>query len=139
MSESLSSIETRYRSITEQLAAPSRHVRFSVTPQYDEGKHVELRNGLYFYLTFERGDERDRRMTLDPNELLYWLVSDLTWAMAREYELSNRVANEDCRRLLFSKHLELLAQVDGKWSQKKRAEYDEILIRYPYRQSPYER
>jgi hypothetical protein len=80
----------------------------------------------------ERGQELNRRITSDPDELLYWLVSDLTWAMASDYELAHRVTNQDFRRLLFKKHLELLAAINNGWSQRKQVEYDRVLVEHPF-------
>jgi Immunity protein 63 len=74
-------------------------------------------------------------MTEDPEELLYWLVSDLAWDMASEHELAHRRAGEDSRRQLFDKHVELLALANATWSRRKRAEYDELLLSHPFSDS----
>jgi hypothetical protein len=131
--KSISAIKSRYESIARGLGAPTAHVHFATTPHHDGSPHVEQNSDGFCYVVTERGQEFERRRTSDPEELLYWLVSDLTWAMASEYELRHRVAHEDCRRLLFQTQLQLLARVKSEWSRRKRAEYDQILAEHPFR------
>jgi hypothetical protein len=130
--KSMSAIKSRYHSIARQLGAPTAHVHFATTPQHDGSPHVERAGDGFRYLVTERGQELERRTTSDPDELLYWLVSDLTWAMASDYELAHRDTNRDFRRLLFTKHLELLAEVNSGWSQRKQVEYDRVLVEHPF-------
>ena len=106
--KSISAIKSRYYSVARRLRAPTAHVHFATTPHHDGSPHVERNSDAYCYVVTERGREFERRRTPDPDELLYWLVSDLTWAMACEYELRHRIADEDCRRLLFQKQLQCL-------------------------------
>ena len=128
----LSTIKSRYYAIARRLGAPKRHVMFSTHPTGFGDPHVEKLDDAYAYVVLERGHEIERRVTQDPDELLYWLVSDLTWSMASEYELSHRSGNADFRRLLFRKHLELLSRANPKWSEAKRIEYDSVLRAHPF-------
>lgn len=107
-------------------------MHFATTAQHDGSPHIERNENTFFYVVTERGQEFERRTTSDPDELLYWLVSDLTWAMASEYELQHRFAEQDFRRLLFKKHLELLSRVSSQWSERKRVEYDKVLDEHPF-------
>src|SRR5262245_42640298 len=130
--KSTSDIKSRYYAIARQLNAPAAYVHFATTPQHDGSPHVELEGDTFYYVVTERGQEYERRRTPDPEELLYWLVSDLTWAMASEDELRRRIPAQDFRRLLFKKHLELLADINNEWSQHKKAEYDRVLAEHPF-------
>jgi len=130
--KSMSALEALYRAIARQLRAPERRVHFFTTPQHDGSAHVEIVNDQLAYVVTERGEELERRTTGDPDELLYWLVSDLTWALASDYELSHRLESQDFRRLLFGMHLELLAEVDCAWSERKRREYLRVLAEHPF-------
>ena len=132
---SISAIKSRYYAIARLLGAPAKHITFATQPRHDGGPHVERDGDAYYYVVSERGHELERRVTGDPEELLYWLVSDLASAMASEYELAHRRVGEDSRRQLFDKHVELLALANGSWSQRKRAEYDELLRSYPFSDS----
>ena len=128
----MNSIKSRYFSIAAQLNAPALFIRFATTPQHDGSAHVEQQGDNYCYVVTERGIELDRRKTKDIDVILYWLISELTWDMASDYELRHRVVNQDSRRQLFAKHLELLAKVKIEWSQRKSAEYDQILKEHPF-------
>jgi hypothetical protein len=129
---SMSAIKSCYYSIARQLRAPTVHVHFATRPQHDGSPHVERAGDGFRYIVTERGQELERRTTGDPDELLYWLVSDLTWAMASDHELAHRAPNQDFRRLLFQKHLELLAEVNSGWSQRKQVEYERVLVAHPF-------
>jgi len=93
---------------------------------------VEFNNGQYHYIVTERGFELHKKTTTDPNELLRWLVIDLTRAEAQDYELRHRNNNEDSRRQLFAKHIELLRSIDLAWAEKQKKYYNEILAKYPF-------
>ena len=80
----------------------------------------------------ERGSEYERRETSDPDDVLYWLVSDTTREAAQRFELAQRVPGMDCRRLLFAKHVELLEGIRVAWGNRKREEYERILKDCPY-------
>lgn len=127
-----SAIKSRYYSIARQLKAPAAHVHFATTPQHDGSPHIEQKGGDFCYVVTERGTDYERRRTADTDELLFWLVSDLTWRVAIDYELRHRVPGKDVRRLLFKRHLELLARVKREWSQRKTAEYDLVLNEHPF-------
>jgi hypothetical protein len=129
----VSTIRSRYHRIARELGAPKRYVMFATQPRIDGGPYIERQGEDYAYVVWERGSELRRRVTRDPDEILYWLVSDLTWDMASEYELSNRREHVDSRRLLFEKHLELLALANPSWSAAKRLEYDAVLREHPFR------
>ena len=125
-------IESRYDAMARQLSAPTALVHFATAPQHDGSAHVEQDGDTFCYVVTERGQELERRRTTDVEELLFWLASDLTWAMAIDYEISHRIPGQDFRRLLFQKHLELLAELSPKWSQSKGAEYERVLADHPF-------
>lgn len=88
---------------------------------------MEYIGGEFHYVVTERGSECGRRKTPDAEELLFWLVSDLTWAMALDWELEHRIQGEDFRRQLFRKDIELISQVNQDWAHQKREKYQKIL------------
>jgi hypothetical protein len=86
----------------------------------------------YSYVVTERGTECERRTSTEIDDVLYWLVSDLTWGMASDYELLHRKDASDFRRILFQEHLELLATVNRNWSRRKQLEDEALLRNHPY-------
>lgn len=130
----LSTIKNRYYEIARKLGAPRKHIRFATTPQHDGGPHIEYEGPELHYVITERGSEFERRKTKDPDELLFWLVSDLTWAMASEWELANRIEGEDFRIQLFQKDVELMMKINEHWANLIKDKYEQLLSRkYPFR------
>ena len=129
----LATVKNRYYKIARILKAPSKHIRFATTPQHDGSPHVEHEGIELHYVVTERGSEFERRKTKDTNELLFWIVSDLTWAMASDWELANRIEAEDFRRQLFRKDVELMSLIDKEWADRKRTKYENLLsCKYPF-------
>jgi hypothetical protein len=129
----LAEVKKRYYAIVRQLGASAEHVCFATTPRHDGSPHVECDGGELHYVVTERGQEHQRRVTRDPDEILSWLISDLTWEMASEWEVAHRSAGEDIRRQLFRRHVELLRSVNPDWAAARRAKYEELLNEsYPF-------
>lgn len=108
-------------------------MRFSETPQHDGSPHIESNGNAFAYVITERGEEYKRKTTTNEDDILYWLVHDLTWEMASRFELAHRKPNVDSRRLLFQKHLELLGTIDYRWEKRLDAEYETVLEQHPFR------
>jgi len=128
----LDSIRDQFLEIARNLHAPAKCARFNTSAQHDGCPHVECTNGEFNYVVTERGNEFERRKTNDPQELLFWLVSDLTWELALEWELRHRIPGEDFRRQLFRKDIELITQINPEWARRKREKYEKILGEYPF-------
>ena len=129
---SLAAIGRRFGELTAGLDAHPSLKRFTTDPTHDGGPHAEYAGGVFAYVVTERGQELERRETLDPEELLYWLVSDVAGAAARRYELNHRRPGVDSRRLWFQKHVELLSGLRPEWGRRQQAEYDAVLRRHPF-------
>jgi len=71
-------------------------------------------------------------MTLDEDELLYWIFEGITFGMAGRYELQHRVPYQDFRRILFEHQLELIAKLNTKWKERREFEQKETLSRHPF-------
>ena len=62
-------------------------------------------------------------------------LQDITHYIAGQYELDHRLPNQDSRRILFAKQLELLAAIHPDYAAWRKAEIDTILQQHPYRDS----
>lgn len=129
MKATLDELRSRYLSMCQIAAIPTR---FLTTRQNTGAAHVELSNGVYYYVVTERGSELERRATQSEDELLYWLASDAVFDAASAYELKNRIPGRSIRRLLFEKEIEFMARFRADWVERKRTEIDKILARSPY-------
>lgn len=130
--KSIETIKSHYYRIAKQLNAPKKYVRFAKTANHDGSPHIEFVNDKYYYVVTERGVELERKQTTDPDEILYWLISDITFYMSSDYELNHRIESEDCRRQLFKKDVELLNGIESHWAEKKKKEYESILKTNPF-------
>lgn len=129
---SISTLKAAYYDIARRLNAPRRYVRFATTPQHDGSPHIESNGNEFAYVITERGEEYERRQTTNGDDILYWLVRDLTRDMASEYELSHRISTADSRRMFFKKHVELLGIINRDWQARKESEYEAVLEQHPF-------
>ncbi len=128
----LESLRANFDALVQPFDVHAVYKRFATSATNDGGPHIEQRGHTFAYIITERGSEYERRETVDPVELLYWLVSDTTREAAQQYELQHRVSGKDFRRLLFTKHIELLGGIRADWATRKRAEYEAVLKNHPY-------
>ena len=80
----------------------------------------------------ERGQILSENRAKDIDELLYWIMKDILWQEASDFELKNRRPNQDFRRLFFAKQLELMGKINSLWELKRRNEIINILSVAPY-------
>ena len=128
----LSALRSQYNAIAGSLGAPAKYRAFHTSPANDGSVHLELVGNTYHYVVTERGVELRRRSTDDPEDVLYWLVADLAWAMAADYEVTHRKRGEDFRRLLFATQLDILRRVKLEWAKRRQDEQEEILRNHPF-------
>jgi len=93
--------------------------------------HVEVNSEGYHYVVVERGQERSRKTTKELDELLYWIFEKVTFSIASNYELNNRIENQDFRWILFQKQDELLGILNSSWKQKSIIKHSFLLKGYP--------
>lgn len=99
----------------------------------DGAPHVELVDGRYQYVVTERGRELERRTAKDEDELLYWLIGDVTRGIAIQLESRRLIRTGDPRRQWFATDVEMLSRLRPEWGERRRAEYAQILSKYPFR------
>ncbi|MGY5796416.1 Imm63 family immunity protein [Rheinheimera faecalis] len=114
------------------ISAPESLLVIWTKPQGDGTPYVEINNGECFYVSTERGYNIFRKKASDLDDILYLIFSRITRIMASEYELKNRVPHQDCRRVLFKKHLELLGILSDTWRIKAQQEIDKTLAANPF-------
>jgi hypothetical protein len=122
----------------EKMAAKI-HARKELLPTYGYSTdgahpHIEIdRTGQMHYVIVERGSELDRRITKNIETLFYWIFSKVTFSMAAEFELNNRIESQDCRRMLFAKQEELLGILNIEWQEEEYQRHQNILEKRPFR------
>lgn len=136
MDEDLRHLHERYEYLCGLLGhapAYSYQRQIQTRPLVDGAPHVEVVDGRYQYVVTERGKELQRRTAKNEDELLYWLMSDVTSGVAMRLGSRIRFGKQDSRRQWFAKDVELLGELRPEWGDRKRAEYAEILGKYPFR------
>lgn len=104
-----------------------------LTEREDVGvPHVEFRNGEYHYIVTERGLDLSKRSTNDANEILYWMLYDLTFWMGVAYEFKNRVEGPDGRRMMFAYWLEQMKKADQRMADRLEDDIASILAENPF-------
>ncbi len=136
MDPDLGHLHERYRDLCERLGhapAYSYQHQIQTRPLVDGAPHVEMNDGRYDYVVTERGRELERRTAEDEDELLYWLIGDVTKGVAIQLASRKLFRHGDSRRDWFAKDVELLGKLRAEWGDRRRAEYAQVLGKYPFR------
>lgn len=120
-------LQNEYNELLQKIKPSAHQYRFLTERQDDGSPHVEIGENEYFFVTTERGLELSREKFKSKEELLYQLISLVTFWMAVDFEFKNRVENQDSRRLIFAKQIELLNKANPLWANRKQQEIAEIL------------
>jgi type II restriction/modification system DNA methylase subunit YeeA len=128
----LSEIEKEVNRLAAKIGEAERYL-----PTYGQSKdfgrpHIEANVSGYHYVVVERGNELKRITTDDLNELLYNIFKAITFSLACDYELANRIENQDCRRLIFKRQVELLSKLSKDWSFRESQQHEQILREHPF-------
>ncbi len=102
---------------------------------YSEGTgrpHIEVDASGYHYVESERGEEFDRWTTEELDELLYAVFSSVTFSMACTYELRHGVPEEESRRVIFARQIELMSTLSAKWAERLSREIEKIVRLFPF-------
>jgi len=137
--KSLAAIKTEVHSLAQLVNASSNdlptfgHTRDGARP------HIETADGGYHYVVVERGQELERRTTQDYSELLFWIFHDVTFQLAVDYELEHRVEDQDCRRIIFPRQVELMARLGPDFARRSSEHITGTLAQSPYDDEPIRR
>jgi Immunity protein 63 len=127
MITSIDELELRFRQIVKDMDVHSAFKEFHRYPQHDGRAHIEAIAGEFHYVVTERGQELSRIKSANPDDILYWLVSNVTREMAQTYELDHRDEDLDGREVWMADHVQLLAAIQPEWADRQAAEYAKIL------------
>ncbi|HSC40037.1 MAG TPA: Imm63 family immunity protein [Chitinophagaceae bacterium] len=77
-------------------------------------------SGLLYFVIRERGVEYERRLMAREEDLFYLIFSKVTFSMASQFELENRIESQDSRKVIFEKQIELLKILDEEWAKREK-------------------
>jgi len=132
---SLNEIKAEVDRLAAQIGAPA-----DLLPTYgysEDGArpHIEADSRGYHYVVVERGQGISRITTADLDELLFQVFEHVTFALACRYEMRHRVMDQDSRRLMFHRQIELLAMLSPAWAEIESKDHERILRQHPYNDS----
>lgn len=132
MTVSMHEIQTLVYEFGGRVNAPVSLLSVRFLPADDGAPYVEIKEGVFNYVSSERGYEIYRKSTHSLDELLYWILSRAARQMAMKYELNNRSKGIDTRRVYFSKFIQLVGGVKAEWEELAKLEVDNTLKTSPY-------
>jgi hypothetical protein len=125
----LDNLQSEFIRLAREIQAPSKLIVFRTKPEEKGGSHVEFEGGKFYYVTVvPQMREVERRQASSFDEILYWLINDLTLAMAAQ-ELNNRIDDHDFFADLLSYHVDLISRLMPEWGEITKKEYETILPR----------
>lgn len=126
-------IKKNFLEVCKKINAPQNLVFYNTSPSNWGGAHIKIDKKGYHYIGTERGKEIEHKITNDSDELLYWLLDEVIFSMASEFELSHRIEGQDFRRILFAKSLELFELAGNpKWVEMYKKEVANVLKKNPF-------
>jgi hypothetical protein len=129
---SIATIRKKIREYGKKINAPKNLLSVRSTTDGFGTPHIEIDKNGYNYVIWERGREHKRKTTQNLHKLLYWIFKDIVFKIASDYELNHRNPDEDFRKLLFSKILELFEKLDSQWFLWEKEDIDNTLKENPY-------
>jgi hypothetical protein len=130
---SLDHIKKKVEELALKINAPTNLLPSYGKQTEDAHPYIEVDNlGFMYYIFTERGHEFERQMTNKIDDLLYWIFDNVTFSMACDYELKNRIEDKDSRRIMFEKQEELLGILNENWRVKIKVRHQGILKSNPF-------
>ncbi len=116
-------------SILDYIAIPEERSLSNLTVVY-------YRDGYYFikYIGI-REAEKSIKYYKNYSDFLYNILDEIITNKAIDFAAKNRKPNEDFRRSLFTKEIELMALISDEFREKKKNEIKAILENNPYTDS----
>jgi hypothetical protein len=114
---------------------PLKYLKIFNCSLQDGTPHIEITDEAYNYVVEERGFELSRLKTSDVNELLFWILDNASSRYAFDYELENRVPNQDSRRIAFNLKIQIMKKINPEWGIRTVEYINETLKKSPYMDS----
>jgi hypothetical protein len=128
----LSDIKSEVDRLARLIGAPEGYLPTYGHTEDGARPHIEVDPSGYHYVVVERGQELERITTTDIDELLSTIFASVTFSLACDYELRHRKANQDSRRLMFRRQIDLLSILSPEWAVREGERHEEILLRHPF-------
>lgn len=132
MDKQLAKVQEKVYELGERIKAPRALLIVHDSAVDDGTPYVKFENGVFRYISSERGCELFDKVAPSLDILLYWIFDRVVSRLAMDYELYNRVNGQDSRRVYFSKRIELMKELDPRWGEMVSQNIEVILKSNPY-------
>ncbi|GAB2024489.1 Imm63 family immunity protein [Lactovum odontotermitis] len=99
---------------------------------FTDGKFLYEDKKVYHYVVMERGKEVESYSSGIVDEVLYFVFKDITRSLAIKYESEHSVPNQDFRKIMFQRQLELLSEINPDYEEKQKSYIQDVLAKNPY-------
>ena len=104
----------------------------SEIPKDAEGMFAYTDDISYHYVFTEKGEITSHKISDDLFEISYWIYDDQVFNISLKYAKNHRENNQDLRRILFAKEMELLGLIGENYRNRCEITVEEILKISPY-------
>jgi hypothetical protein len=101
-------------------------------PHGMEGIYCYADTDGYHYRYVERGTVQKHEITQDLFEITYLVIESCVFSMAVKYERKHRINNQDSRRIIFKKELQLFDVIGEDYRKKAEVEIKDVLREHPF-------
>ena len=98
-----------------------------------EGYYCYADKDGYHYRYVERGIVQKHHITQSLFEVTYWVMESWIFSVAVEYERKHRITDQDSRRIIFQKELQLFEVLGHDYKYRAENDIKKILEDYPFR------
>ncbi|GHU83350.1 hypothetical protein AGMMS50284_6740 [Clostridia bacterium] len=111
---------------------PLRTIFKECNPRGLEGEYCFSKDELYHFWITERGRLISKTTTSDLFLITYLTIEPNLFSLACNFELKNRINQQDTRRICFAKEAEYFSIIGEEFKKKFEKNISGILEKYPY-------
>ena len=125
-------IEQKVYQLAQKIEAPQNILPTYGYSEQSARPHIEVGSWTYAYVVAQSGQEVSRYTTRHIDQLLYKVFYDVTLMLSIQYAEQNRLENQDIRRTIFPRQVELLSQLSPQWGERWAKEQAQLLKQAPF-------
>lgn len=128
----LKALATRFEIMAKPFKVHKAYKQFHTSPQPDGAPHIEVHGNSFHYVSCERGQELKRIKSLSEDDVLYLLLENVTFEVAVQHELKNRIEGIDGRSVWFPYQEILMSNISPEWGERLKEKHRKILTKHPF-------
>jgi hypothetical protein len=125
-------IEEKVNELAQKIGTPQDILPTFGYSEQNARPHIEVGSWTYAYVVSQSGQEVSRYKTRHIDQLLYKIFADVTLMLSIKYAEQNRIENQDIRKTIFPRQVELLALLSPQWGERGANEQAQLLKQAPF-------